>query len=73
MLQGNRYTSDHRGSVATFARWPVNCAALAALMDCGLMEEDIGRYFDVPVSKVRALQRYFGIRGTREEIDARSR
>jgi len=72
MLQSNRH-SEHRSSVAAFARWPVSCAALAALTDCGLTEEDIGRYFDVPVSKVRALQRYFGIREAREEIGALDR
>ena len=34
---------------------------LAALVDYGLTDEDIGRYFNVGASRVTALRRYFGI------------
>lgn len=35
------------------AGWPVPTAALAALVDMGLSDETIGRYFGVNASEVR--------------------
>jgi len=45
----------------TAAVWPVGAAALAALADYGLTDEDIGRYFRVPTGRVAALRQGFGI------------
>jgi hypothetical protein len=61
--------NESQTNMAAIARWPVSCAVLVALVDYGLTDEDIGRYFDVPMSKVTALRLYFGIgigRATRE-------
>lgn len=44
--------SRSRG-VAEGARWPVSPVALAALVDMGMSDDRIGRYFRVDVAEVR--------------------
>ena len=41
--------------------WPIEPAALAALIDLGLSEGQIAAYFSVELAAVRALRRNYGI------------
>ncbi len=61
MLLNNAHSNDTRGTPVAVVSWPVSCAALMALVDYGLTDDDIGRYFSVGAPKVTALRRYFGI------------
>lgn len=61
MPLNNARSIEPRGTPAADVPWPVNCAMLAALVDYGLTDEDIGRYFSIGAPKVAALRRYFGI------------
>lgn len=43
------------------ACWPVSATELAALIDLGLDDTTIGRYFRVAPAKVDAVRRHFGL------------
>ena len=49
------------GAVEDTARWPIGGAELSNLIDLGLSDEAIARYFGVAQWKVVALRNYFGI------------
>lgn len=61
MSLNHSLSNEPRAFPAAIVPWPVSCGALAALVEYGLTDEDIGRYFSVDASKVTALRRYFGI------------
>lgn len=42
-------------------RWPASAPELAALVDLGMDDETIGRYFHVAPEKVTAIRRYLGL------------
>lgn len=50
-----------RVAAAEVKRWPPRPAELAAFVDLGMSEEQIARYHQVSVRKVRALLGYYGL------------
>lgn len=58
----------HRHHAQDFARgttWPIGQAAMAALLDLGVTEERMARYFRVPRPAVGVLRRLYGLDKTR--------
>jgi hypothetical protein len=45
----------------TSPTWPISGSELASLIDLGLSDDLIGKYFHVELRKVTALRSYFGL------------
>lgn len=60
MMNPGTHTTGRTGQpprlVAPGYRWPIAAEALAALVDLGMSDMAIGRYFAVPDEAVRALR-----------------
>ncbi len=56
-----RHIHSRVGAADVTARWPIGGAELSNLIDLGLSDEAIARYFGVGRWKVVALRNYFGI------------
>lgn len=54
----SRYAAEDDGCRRS---WPVDRASLAALIDLGLTDDDIARYFRVPSRAVESLRRDMGL------------
>jgi hypothetical protein len=53
---------DSRSSPeCTSPTWPISGSELASLVDLGLSDDLIGKYFGVELRKVAALRSYFGL------------
>jgi hypothetical protein len=50
---------------AAGATWPIDHAAMAALIDMGLADDAIARYFAVTPAAVLALRQRYGLAGDR--------
>jgi hypothetical protein len=53
---------DSRSSPESISpTWPISGSELASLVDLGLSDDLIGKYFHVELRKVTALRSYFGL------------
>ena len=44
-----------------YSPWPISCGELASLIDLGIPDDRIARYFGVKRVKVSALRAYYGL------------
>ena len=60
------YKPPYAGTFSTspgsdYSPWPLSAGELASLVDLGLLDDQIARYFGVDQVKVSALRAYYGL------------